>query len=305
MNIKYLISFLTVADAGSINTAALQMFISPSALMKQINSVEGEVGTALLIRGKKGVMLTEAGAAFYAGLKDLLPAYEELVKKTKQIGARSGQRIVIGSWSVACHCVLPQIINYFQLRHPDVELVFRNIPGIEEMQRALEQREIDATFSFGGRSRATARLDYITLAREEPLLLIPSTCNIRMKREYTLDDFEGSTLVVTDGSVSGWFDQFNQYVQKYFPSIRLYTTSENESGLMDMQRLAVPCVASRSIIPRDSSYLTVPLKLPEDFDDPLISIDLICRRGDDPKIQEFVQSAQEAARIIWFSSRVR
>ena len=208
---------------------------------------------------------------------------------------------MIGSWSVACHCVLPRIINYFQLRHPDVELVFRNIPRIDEMQRALEHRDIDITFSFGGRSRATANLQYVTLTREEPILLIPPTCGIQIKREYTLEDFLGSTLVVTDGSISGWFDRFNRYVEKNYPSICLYPTLENESGLMDMQRLAAPCVASRSIVPRDSSYMTVPLRLPDDFDDPLISIDLVCRRDNDPLTRELIQAAEEAANIIWFN----
>ena len=282
MNIKYLMSFLTVADEGSINMAATQLFISPSALMKQINTVEEEVGTELLLRGKKGVELTEAGLLFYHGLKDLLPLYEDLLKKTNLAGQRSARGIVIGSWSVACHCVLPRIINYYQLRHPDVELVFRNIPRIDE-------------------SRATANLKYVTLTREEPILLIPPTCGIQIKREYTLEDFLGSTLVVTDGSISGWFDRFNRYVEKNYPSICLYPTLENESGLMDMQRLAAPCVASRSIVPRDSSYMTVPLRLPDDFEDPLISIDLVCRRDNDPLTRELIQAAEEAANIIWFN----
>ena len=40
MNIKYLVSFLTVAEERSINTAASRLFISPSALMKQVNSLD-------------------------------------------------------------------------------------------------------------------------------------------------------------------------------------------------------------------------------------------------------------------------
>ena len=301
MNIKYLLSFLTVADEGSINMAGSRLFISPSALMKQLNSIEEEVGATLLLRGKRGVELTEAGSLFYQGLKELLPLYEDLLKKTKLAGQRDTRSIVIGSWSVACHCVLPQIINYYQIRHPDVDLVFRNIPRIDGMQRALEHREIDVTFSFGGRSQATANLQYITLTREEPILLIPPTCNIQIKREYTLEDFNNSTLVVTHGSISGWFYRFNHFVEKNYPLIRLYPALENESGLMDMQRLAAPCVASRSIVPRDSSYIAVPLRLPDDFDDPLISIDLVCRRENDPLTQELIQSAEEAAKIIWFN----
>ena len=301
MNIKYLVSFLTVAEEGSINLAASHLFISPSALMKQLNSVEEEVGTALLLRGKKGVALTDAGELFYQGLKELLPAYDDLLRKTRLTGRKSTKGIVIGSWSVACHSILPPIINYYQIRHPDAELVFRNIPGIDEMQKALERKEIDVTFSFGGRSRATSRLHYVTLAREEPLLLIPANCDIGIKREYTLEDFSGRTLVVTDGSISGWFDRFNQYVKEHYPDIRLVAAMENESGLMDMQKLAAPCVASRSIIPRDSKYITAPFRLPDDYKDPLISIDLLCRQDSDPVLKAFILSAEEAARIIWYS----
>ena len=93
MNIKYLVSFLTVAEEGSINLAASHLFISPSALMKQLNSVEEEVGTALLLRGKKGVALTDAGELFYQGLKELLPAYDDLLRKTRLTGRKSTKDI--------------------------------------------------------------------------------------------------------------------------------------------------------------------------------------------------------------------
>ncbi|MBQ9662794.1 MAG: LysR family transcriptional regulator [Oscillospiraceae bacterium] len=302
MNKKYLISFMTVVEEGSINMAASRLFISPSALMKQVNSVEEEVGATLLLRGKKGVELTEAGEIFHAGLKELLPAYEELIRKTKLAAQRAAKGILVGSWSVACHAVLPAILNYFQIRHPEVELVFRNISSIVDMPAALEKREIDVTFSFGGKSRMTSQLQYVTLAREEPLLLLPPNCEIPMQREYTLEDFENRALIVTDGSVSGWFDRFNRYVEERYPGIRLVPFTENEAGLMEMQKLGAPCVASRSIVPRDSRYVTAPLKLPEDFEDPLISIDLICRRENSPLKEQFLQSAAEAAKVIWFNS---
>ncbi len=301
MNLKYLTSFLTVAEEGSINMAAARLFISPSALMKQINSVEEEVGAALLVRGKKGVQLTEAGKVFCQGLKEMIPAYEELVKRTRTTAHRASSAIIVGSWSVACHAVMPQILNYYRIRHPESRVVFRNIANIGEMQKALDREEIDVTFSFGGRSRATSGLQHITLAKETPVLLIPPTCDIPIRSEMTLEDLRGRTLVITDGSLSKWFERFGQYLESRYPEIRLYRTLENESGLMDMQTLAAPCVASRSIVPRDSSYVVIPLKLPEDFPDPEISIDLVCRNDGEPRMKEFIQAAKEAAKIIWFS----
>ena len=301
MNIKYLVSFLTVAEEKSINTAASRLFISPSALMKQINSVEEYVGTTLLYRGKKGVRLTEAGTVFRQGLEELLPAYEELLKKTKAAGHRESSAIIVGSWSVACHSIIPQMVNYYRIRFPQAKLVFRNLPSIGDMQRALEQKEIDVTFSFGGRSRATAKLRHIVLAKEEPILLIPPTCDIPFKDRMSLEDLNGRILVITDGSLSKWFDQFGRYVETRYPQIRLHRTLENEAGLMDMQTLAAPCVASRSIIPRDRSYVAVPLILPEDYEDPCISIDLVCRDEDEQRMKDFIHSAEEVAKVIWFS----
>lgn len=301
MNTKYLTSFLTVVEEGSINKAASRLFLSPSALMKQLNSIEEETSTKLLLRGKKGVELTEAGQMFYQGIRKIHPEFVKLVRETKELGRRNAKGICVGSWSVACHSILPPIINYYQMRHPDAELSFRNVSGIYEMQRALEQKEIDVTFSFGGKSRETARLDYMTIAEEDVMLLIPQGCELEVKREYVLEDFHGRTLVVTDGTISGWFERFNSYVEKKHPAIRLYKTRENESGLMEMQKLSAPCVASRSIVPRDNRYVMAPLRLPQDYPEQKISIDLVCRSRKEPIVQEFTASAEEASRFIWYN----
>ncbi len=301
MNTKYLSSFLTVVEEGSINLAAARLFVSPSALMKQMNSVEEEVGATLLIRGKKGVELTEAGEVFYRGLKELVPAYDDLLKKAQIAGKRGKKGVVIGSWSVACYSIMPQILNYYRIRHPEDKLIFRNIASIGEMQKVLREKEIDVTFSFGGGSRATDGLRHVVLARENPILLIPPTCDIPIKSKMTLDDLRGRLLVTTDGELSEWFRKFNQYVEERYPDIRLSKALENESGLMDMQALAAPCIASGSIVPRDSSYIAVPLSLPEDFREPMISIDLVCRKENDAQVREFIQSAEEAAKVIWFN----
>ena len=301
MNIKYLSSFLTAADEGSINMAASRLYVTPSALMKRINSIEEEVGVTLLRRGKKGIELTQAGEVFSQGLRTLIPEYEDLLQKTREADRSSSKAIVIGSWSVACHTIIPQVTNYYHLRRPDANLIFRNISGIGKIKEALEKKEIDITFSYGGPCLATAGLRCETLAKEAPVLLIPPTCDMPVHPGMTLDDFDGRVLVATDGSCSGWFEGFNRYVTKCYPSIRLHRTVENESGLMDMQTLGAPCVGSRSIIPRDSNYVSVPLELPADYREPYISIDLLTRNEKNPLVEDFIGLVREAAKIIWFN----
>lgn len=54
-------TFIRAADAGSFNKAAEELFISPPAVIKQINLLEAQLGLTLFVRTHRGLKLTEAG----------------------------------------------------------------------------------------------------------------------------------------------------------------------------------------------------------------------------------------------------
>jgi DNA-binding transcriptional LysR family regulator len=54
-------TFLTVCEKGSFTKAAAALFITPSAVLQQINTLEQRLGVTLFIRTKTGIKLTEAG----------------------------------------------------------------------------------------------------------------------------------------------------------------------------------------------------------------------------------------------------
>ena len=58
-------TFLKVADSGSFTKAAETLYISPTAIIKQINILEDRIGIKLFIRTHRGLKLTEAGKSFY------------------------------------------------------------------------------------------------------------------------------------------------------------------------------------------------------------------------------------------------
>ncbi len=57
---KYLEIFIQVADTGSFSKAGEKLFLSPTAVMKQMNLMESELGLSLLNRTNHGITLTEA-----------------------------------------------------------------------------------------------------------------------------------------------------------------------------------------------------------------------------------------------------
>lgn len=58
--------FAAVAECGSFSKTANQLYISPTAVMKQINHLEQLVGLKLLERTSRGVALTHVGQSLYA-----------------------------------------------------------------------------------------------------------------------------------------------------------------------------------------------------------------------------------------------
>ena len=65
----HLETFIHVADAGSFNKAAEELFITPPAVIKQITSLETNLDIKLFIRSPRGLTLTEAGKSIYRDAK--------------------------------------------------------------------------------------------------------------------------------------------------------------------------------------------------------------------------------------------
>ena len=58
-------TFIAVCDYGSFNKAAEHLYISPTAVMKQMNALENHLSIKLIDRTPTGVHLTAAGEIIY------------------------------------------------------------------------------------------------------------------------------------------------------------------------------------------------------------------------------------------------
>lgn len=57
-------TFIKVAECGSFSKAAEDLFITPTAVMKQINALEKEISVTLFERTNHGLRLTKAGESY-------------------------------------------------------------------------------------------------------------------------------------------------------------------------------------------------------------------------------------------------
>jgi DNA-binding transcriptional LysR family regulator len=91
MNNKWIQSFLTVAQEGSVNAAAAKLYISPQSLLQQINLLEEEVGVPLFIRSRSGMAMTLAGKEFLHGAQTMETVYATTLSRCRLASSAEGK----------------------------------------------------------------------------------------------------------------------------------------------------------------------------------------------------------------------
>ena len=80
-------TFIKVADCGSFNKAAEQLYISPPAVVKQINLLESSLDVQLFSRTHRGIALTDAGKSLYQDAKYIIQYCQDSVRRAKKCNA--------------------------------------------------------------------------------------------------------------------------------------------------------------------------------------------------------------------------
>jgi DNA-binding transcriptional LysR family regulator len=114
--------FLDVVDERSFTRAASMNYLTPSAVSQRIQILEDQIGQPLLIRDRKGVVVTEAGLIFYNASKDVLERIEQARRDMGSLTGNPTGRLRVGAvTSVGLH-TLPPYIKTFLKELPGVNL---------------------------------------------------------------------------------------------------------------------------------------------------------------------------------------
>lgn len=89
-----LTTFLSVAKSGSFTKAAEELFVTPTAVMKQINALEERLGFTLFARTNHGLQLTDAGKSFLQDANYIIDYSDRAVEKAKAIDDKNKQQSI-------------------------------------------------------------------------------------------------------------------------------------------------------------------------------------------------------------------
>ena len=86
-------TFLKAADAGSFSKAAEELYITPTAVIKQVTSLENGLGLQLFHRSPRGLKLTEAGKSIYKDAQYLIDFCKDALIRANN-AAEEGERVI-------------------------------------------------------------------------------------------------------------------------------------------------------------------------------------------------------------------
>ncbi|MBS7008680.1 LysR family transcriptional regulator [Anaerostipes sp.] len=89
--------FVTVADCGSFTKAAEVLYISPTAVMKQVNSLEDHLDLKLTNRTPTGIRLTPAGEVIYKDAKYLFDFSKRSIDNARQTMTSADSTFSVGT----------------------------------------------------------------------------------------------------------------------------------------------------------------------------------------------------------------
>jgi DNA-binding transcriptional LysR family regulator len=92
-----LTAFVAAAGCGSFNKAADKLYISPTAVMKQINSLEKHLGLILFYRTTQGLSLTPAGKIIYKDAQFLFEYSQRSIAAAKEAMGNEEKTFRVGS----------------------------------------------------------------------------------------------------------------------------------------------------------------------------------------------------------------
>lgn len=120
--LKSLSIFADVVHAGGFREAARLLGMTPSAVSYHVKALETELGTALLYRSTRKMVLTEAGEELHNAALAMLNAAEGGFRTVKRMEAGMSGRLRVAITSSLAHSALTGAIVRFHKENPNVEL---------------------------------------------------------------------------------------------------------------------------------------------------------------------------------------
>ncbi|WGR62671.1 LysR family transcriptional regulator (plasmid) [Paracoccus ferrooxidans] len=170
MDLRFLETFIAIADCGSIAEAARRLNRTPAALTQRLHALEQELGHKLVLRSGRTVQPTAQGLAILDHARALVQGARDLQALAAN-GVPAGQ-LRLGATATSLTGLLPAIITRLSADYPSIEYFVQPGSSVDLYHRVVEG-QLDAAIIVRPQFAIPKSTDWLTI-RDEPLVFIAS-----------------------------------------------------------------------------------------------------------------------------------
>ncbi len=198
-------AFESAARHLSFTRAGAELFLSQSAVSRQIQQLEAQLGVPLFIRRTRALLLTEAGQRYY---RDVSQALHQLREAGANLSATRDDRVVTVTTAMtfASLWLVPQLAD-FQRRHPDIAVHV----AADNAMLDLERDRMDVAIRYSTRQLAGPGATRLFGERVLPVCSpkLPGRKNLRAAadlKDFVLLNFEDPQQITPWLTWDVWFE---------------------------------------------------------------------------------------------------
>lgn len=217
-------TFICIADCGSFNKAAQRLFLTPTAVMKQINLLEKHLDMKLIERTNHGIALTGCGKSIYKDAKQIISYSEKAMKRAREIQSRQSQVIKVGTSMLNPCKVFMDLWYHLSDRFPQFKIQI--IPFEDDHNGILSViekigREFDFIVGVCDSAQWLNRCNMYRLGTYKKCVAVPIAHRLASKKKLRLTDLYGETLMMVSRGDSPVNDALRDDLEQNHPQIHI------------------------------------------------------------------------------------
>ncbi|MGN0573285.1 MAG: LysR family transcriptional regulator [Acutalibacteraceae bacterium] len=222
-------TFVAVADCGSFTKAAEKLFVSPTAVMKQMNTLENHLNLKLTERTPSGVHLTRAGEVIYRDTLFMIDYSKKSIAAAVNAAHRYDTTFCVGTSLL--NPAKPFMDLWYRVNQSFPDYKLHLVPFEDNHEGILSEIEkLGEKFDFligVCDSKAWLSLcSFLPLGRYKKMIAVSREHRLASKKRIDIEDLYGETLMMVSPGDSGINDFIRNDLKNNHPQIQIEDTPQ-------------------------------------------------------------------------------
>lgn len=222
-------AFVCTVDCGSLSKAAEKLFISPTAVMKQVNALEAHLGLPLLARTPQGVRPTPAGEVVYKDARFLFEYSRRSLDSARRAMTADSRVFKVGTSLL--NPAKPFMDLWYRVGQPFSDYTLQLIPFEDDHTGILAEigalgEKFDFLMAVCDSRLWLGRCQFLPLCRCQKMVAVARDHRLAGRQRLEIADLYGETLMMVKPGDSAVNDRIRADLTRDHPAIRIEDTPQ-------------------------------------------------------------------------------